>query len=49
MLAYGDPAELTRFGWVVTRITSANKRTWTTAAMPYVQRLRLGKPDVDDG
>jgi hypothetical protein len=34
MLPYGDPAELTRVGWVVTWIKSANKRMWTTAAMP---------------
>jgi len=48
MLAYGDPAELTRVGGVLTRIKSANKRTmWTIATMPYVKRLFLGKPDVD--
>jgi hypothetical protein len=47
MLPYSDPAELTRVGCVLTLIKSANKRMWTTAAMPYVKRLCLGRPDVE--
>jgi hypothetical protein len=48
MLPYGDPAELTRIGSVLTTwIKRANKRIWTTAAMPYVKRLCLGTPGVD--
>jgi hypothetical protein len=47
MLPYGDPAELTRLGCVLTWIKSANKRMWKTAAMPYIEPLCLGSPDVD--
>jgi hypothetical protein len=37
MLPYGDPAELTRRGCVLTWIKSASRRIWTTAATPYVK------------
>jgi hypothetical protein len=37
MLPYGDPAELTRRGCVLTWIKSARRRMWTTAATPYVK------------
>jgi hypothetical protein len=47
MLPYGDPAELTRGGCVLTWSKNARKTTWTTAAMAYVERLCLGRPDVD--
>jgi len=47
MLPYGDPAELTRGGCVLTWSKNARKTTWTTAAMAYVERLCLGRPEVD--
>jgi hypothetical protein len=31
----------------LTWIKNANKRMWMTTAMPYVERLCLGRPDVD--
>jgi hypothetical protein len=47
MLPYGTPAELTRVGCVLTWIKSVNNRIWATAAMPYIERLFLGRPGVD--
>jgi len=47
MLPYGDPAEFTRLGCVLTWIKSAIKTTWMSAAMPYVERLCLGRRDVE--
>ena len=48
MLPYGDPAALTRLGCVLTWIRNANKRMWKAAAMAYVERLCLGRPEVED-
>jgi hypothetical protein len=47
MLPYGDPAELMRTGWVLRRTKSANNRTWMAAAIAYIERVYLGRPDVD--
>ena len=47
MLKYGEPAEPMRTGWFLIWTKRASNRMWTTAAMAYVERLCVGRRDID--